>query len=146
MADSSYRLARPACSAEWDTYHRIRQDALLESRIYAMEHPDEEDEPHHYPLLLWRDNEAIGTIRIDVLGGSAAALRLIAIDPKWQGRGHGAALLTEAERFARDLGCARAVVYSTTEAIGYYEAGGFTEDDSAECEIGGIAQMVKTLG
>ncbi len=141
-----YRLSRPSCRAEWDVYHRIRQDVLLESRKYAMEHPDEEDEPHHYPLLLWRDNDPIGTIRIDKLDDTAAALRLVAIDPVLQGQGHGRALLTEAERFARDLGCAKAVVYSTTEAIGYYEAGGFTEDDWAECEIAGVAQMVKPLG
>jgi N-acetylglutamate synthase-like GNAT family acetyltransferase len=141
-----YRLARPACREDWDVYHRIRQDVLLESQKYALEHPDEEDEPGHYPLLLWLDDRAIGTIRIDKLDADAAALRLIAIDPVLQGQGHGGALLREAERFACSLGCSKAVVYSTTEAIGYYEACGFNEDEWAECEIAGVAQMVKVLG
>ena len=144
MAD--YRLAPPCCRADWDEYHRIRQEVLLESRKYAMEHPDEEDEPGHHPLLFWKDGRPIGTIRIDLLDSGAAALRLVAIDPALQGQGHGGALLAEAERFARGLGCGKAVVFSTTEAIGYYEAGGFTEDEWAECEIAGIAQMVKALG
>lgn len=140
-----YRLARPTCRAEWDVYHRIRQDVLLESRKYAIKQPDEEDEPHHYPLLLWHGDQAIGTVRIDKLDEQAAALRLVAIDPKCQGQGHGAALLRQAECFVRDLGCAKAVVYSSTEAIGYYEAGGFTEDEWADREIAGIAQLVKPL-
>ena len=143
---ATYRLAPPSCRADWDVYHRIRQEVLLESLKYAMEQPDEEDEPGHHPLLFWKDDQPIGTIRIDELDGGAAALRLVAIDPALQGQGHGAALLTEAERFARDLGCGKAVVYSTTEAIGYYEAGGFFEDEWAGCEIAGIAQMVKPLG
>ena len=140
-----YRLAPPSCRADWDVYHRIRQDVLLESRKYAMEHPDEEDEPGHHPLLLWWDDRPIGTIRIDKLDARAAALRLVAIDPAFQGQGHGGALLADAERFARRLGCEKAVVYSTTEAIGYYEAGGFIEDEWADHEIAGVAQMVKPL-
>ena len=142
---AEYRLAPPCCRADWDEYHRIRQEVLLESLKYAMEHPDEDDQPGHHPLLLWKDDRPIGTIRIDQLDGGAAALRLVAIDPAFQGQGHGGALLAEAERFARALGCGKAVVYSTTEAIGYYEAGGFTEDEWAKCEIAGIAQMVKAL-
>ena len=140
-----YRLARPSCRAEWDVYHRIRQDVLLESRKYDMEHPDEEEEPLHYPLLLWCGEEAIGTIRIDLLDPSTAAFRLVAIDPKCQGQGHGGKLLIAAEAFAAEKGCSRAVVFSTTEAIGYYEAGGFTEDEWSDCEIAGVAQMVKNL-
>ena len=98
-----YRLARPSCRAEWDVYHRIRQDVLLESRKYDMEHPDEEEEPLHYPLLLWCGEEAIGTIRIDLLDPSTAAFRLVAIDPKCQGQGHGGKLLIAAEAFAAEL-------------------------------------------
>ena len=143
---TAYRLTPPGCRADWDEYHRIRQEVLLESLKYAMEQPDEDNEPGHHPLLLWIGDRPIGTIRIDVLDGGAAALRLLAIDPAFQGLGHGGALLAEAERFARRLGCGKAVVYSTTEAIGYYEAGGFTENEWVESEIAGIAQMVKALG
>ena len=71
----SCRLAPPCCRADWDEYHRIRQEVLLESLKYAMEHPDEEGEPGHHPLLFWKDDQPIGTIRIDELDGGAAALR-----------------------------------------------------------------------
>jgi GNAT superfamily N-acetyltransferase len=141
----SYRLSPPCCADDWDAYHRIRQEVMLESKKYALEHPDEETLPGHHPLLLWKDDRPIGTIRIDELDGGCAALRLVAIDPALQGQGHGGKLLQEAERFVRQLGCGRAVVFSTTEAIGYYEAGGFTEDEWADQEIAGIAQMVKEL-
>ena len=59
---ATYRLAPPSCRADWDVYHRIRQEVLLESLKYAMEQPDEEDEPGHHPLLFWKDDQPIGTI------------------------------------------------------------------------------------
>jgi GNAT superfamily N-acetyltransferase len=140
-----YRLRRPACADEWEVYHRIRRDVLLESQKYALEHADE-TAPDHHPLLLWLEDRPIGSIRIDRVDAMNAALRLVAIDPGWQSQGHGRALLQLAEEFAREQGCAKAVVYATPDAAAFYGKAGYVEDDWDEAYVSGIVQMLKPLG
>jgi N-acetylglutamate synthase-like GNAT family acetyltransferase len=142
-----YGLRRPASAAEWASYHEIRRDVLLESREFALEQPDEDEalDSRHHPLLLWLDNRPIGTIHIDSLDGGFAALRLVAIDPNCQGRGHGLQLLTAAERFAREIGCRTAVVYATPDTAGFYSRAGYAEEFWDDHCVAGIVQMVKPL-
>lgn len=137
-----YRLRRPATDAEWAAYHGIRKSVAFED-----DEPDLQEElaPGRYPLLLWSGAEPVGTIRIDSLDGHAAAFRLVAVDPHAQGQGHGRALLKEAEAFAREIGCRKAVVYATPEAAGYYASAGYAEDPFDDQYFGGIVQMAKAL-
>ena len=96
-------------------------------------------------MLLWLEDQPIGAIQVEDLRNAAAALRLVAIDPAWQARGHGRALLDRAEKYARDLGCRKAVVYATPEAAGFYANAGYDEENWDETSVGGIVQMLKNL-
>lgn len=138
-----YRLSRPASAEEWAAYHAIRRRVAFE----AGEEIEDAEElaQDHFPLLLTRDAYPVGTIRVDSLANGDAALRLVAIDPAHQGEGHGRILLREAEGFARDIGCRRAVVYATPEAAGFYAAAGYIEDEFDDNYFGGIVQMAKPL-
>ncbi len=140
--DGTYRLRRPATAEEWDAYHAIRRSVAFEDDA---ETDVDEQAPGHYPLLLWCGRRPVGTIRIDALDGGAAAFRLVAVDPREQGRGHGRILLREAEAFARDIGCRKAVVYATPEAAGFYDSAGYAEDPFDDQYFGGIVQMTKPL-
>ena len=139
-----YRLLPPASPDEWETYHRIRRDVLLEARKYALENPDELA-PGNHPLLLWLGDRAIGTIRVDVLAGERAGLRLVAIDPACHRQGHGRVLLKLAEAFAREAGCTRTVVYSTQDAERFYAKAGYAEEEWDDTYIAGIVQMAKRI-
>ena len=143
----SCRLQAPATAAEWDAYYTIREDVFLEAREAGLRRSDEDEDqrPGHFPLLLWHDNEPVGTIRVDLLDGGRAALRLVAVHPSCQARGHGARLLQLAEAFARALGCGSSVVYSTLEAAGFYARAGYVDDPWDDGCIGGIVQMSKPL-
>ena len=114
----TFCLRPPETPAEWEAYHRIRQDVLLEARKYAMEHPDD-NAPGHYPMLLWLADQPVGSIRIDIDTAGRAGLRLVAVHPDLQQRGCGRALLRLAEEFARAHGCTRTVLYSTLDAVGF---------------------------
>jgi GNAT superfamily N-acetyltransferase len=142
--NASYRLSRPASTEEWAAYHGIRRRVAFEAGD-AIEDDPEECAEGHFPLLLKLGAAPIGTIRIDSLSNGDAALRLVAIDPAHQGEGHGRVLLREAEGFARDIGCRRAVVYATPEAAGFYAAAGYAEDEFDDNYFGGIVQMAKPL-
>ena len=143
-AHEHYRLSKPNSAEEWQAYHAIRRRVAFEAGESLDEDPDELAQGH-FPLLLRFGVAPIGTIRIDSLNNGDAALRLVAIDPPHQGAGHGRVLLREAEGFARDIGCRRAVVYATPEAAGFYAAAGYTEDEFDDNYFGGIVQMAKPL-
>jgi GNAT superfamily N-acetyltransferase len=140
----TYRLSRPGSAEEWAAYHGIRRRVAFEAGDGMPDDP-EERAPDHFPLLLKLGAAPIGTIRVDSLTNGDAALRLVAIDPAWQGGGHGRILLREAEGFARDIGCRRAVVYATPEAAGFYAAAGYAEDEFDDNYFGGVVQMAKPL-
>ena len=135
----SYRLDHPRCAQDWRAYHGIRR------KVFNLPRSDETPSPDCHPLLLWLEDIPIGAIQIDELRNDAAALRLVAIDPHWQGGGHGRVMLQRAERFVRGLGCKKAVVYATPEAAGFYAQVGYDEEDWDEIYVGGIVQMLKTL-
>jgi GNAT superfamily N-acetyltransferase len=139
-----YCLRPPASPDDWEVYHRIRRDVLLEAQKYALENADD-IAPGHYALLLFQDDEAIGSIRIDITKSGEAGLRLVAIHPNLQGRGCGRVLLRLAEDFARSRGCSRTVLYSTPEAVGFYSKAGYAEEDWDDIYISGIVQMAKPL-
>jgi GNAT superfamily N-acetyltransferase len=136
---ATYRLDQPRCARDWQAYHGIRR------KVFNLPRPDEANSPDCHPLLLWLEDKPIGAIQVDDLRNAAAALRLVAIDPAWQGGGHGRVMLERAERFVRDLGCKKAVVYATPEAAGFYAQAGYDEEDWDEVCMGGIVQMLKKL-
>jgi GNAT superfamily N-acetyltransferase len=137
--ESSYRLESPRCDLDWQAYHGIRR------KVFHLPRPDEPISPDCHPLVLFLENQPIGAIQVDDLRNAAAALRLVAIDPAFQGGGHGRAMLERAEQFARDLGCSKAVVYATPEAAGFYQTAGYDEEDWDAICMAGIVQMLKKL-
>jgi [ribosomal protein S18]-alanine N-acetyltransferase len=142
-AAGTYRLTRPTCEKDWCAYHEIRRSVHFEDAASG----DEEEDltPGNYPLLLWLNGDPVGAIRVDSLAGGGAAFRLVAIHPNCQGRGHGRVLLREAEAFARDIGCQKAVIYSTIEAAGFYATVGYAEDEWDDQYFGGVVMMTKPL-
>jgi GNAT superfamily N-acetyltransferase len=70
------------------------------------------------------EGEPVGVVRIDI-DDRVAGLRRVAICTDAQGRGHGRALLTLAQRFARDAGCTRLVSFVAPEAVAFYQTFGF---------------------
>jgi GNAT superfamily N-acetyltransferase len=139
-----YCLRAPASPDDWEAYHRIHRDVLLESMKYAIEHADDQA-PGHYALLLCQHDRPIGTIRVDIDANGRAGLRLVAIDPASQSKGCGRALLQLAESFAREHGCTKAVLYATPDAVGFYTKAGYSEEDWDDVYISGIVQMAKPL-
>jgi GNAT superfamily N-acetyltransferase len=142
--ETPYRLSRPALRGEWEAFREIRRRVDFEAPDADEGHADDLA-PGCYPLLLCHHGKPVGAIRIDSLDGGGAAFRLVAVHPECQGKGHGRALLREAEAFARDIGCRKAVVYSTVEAAGFYASAGYAEDVWDEEYFGGVVMMTKAL-
>ena len=130
-----YRLHPVRSSREWAAYHAIRRDAifrtLLPDQAYD-EHDPDEFAPDHFPHLLLRDGEVLGTVRIDLIGKSAAGFRLIGIRPDVQRQGHGRALLKLAEEAARALGKTEIVINAHPSSLDFYLANGYRGGEWAD--------------
>jgi ribosomal protein S18 acetylase RimI-like enzyme len=83
-------------------------------------------------LVAERREALIGTVMAGY-EGHRGWINYLAVDPAVRRRGIGRALLAEAERLLRDLGCPKInlqIRRDNLEAIAFYERIGFTEDQS----------------
>jgi len=123
-----YELRTPSTSEEWQAYHDIRRKVLFENRgqfgVYDQNHPDEHRDGNH-PLLLIRNGEPIGVIRVDI-SGTQAIFRRVAIREDFQRLGHGRVLLALAESFAQSKGCNHISSEVAHDAVGFYQRCGYT--------------------
>lgn len=121
-----YKFQKPNNPEEWNTYHDLRQKILFENRndyYYDRNHPDEHLK-NNYPFILYLDNKPFGVIRID-LKRDFAILRRTAIDENEQGKGHGKVMIEYSEKFIKKHKIKRAIVYSSKDAVGFYEKCGY---------------------
>lgn len=70
-----------------------------------------------------KDAKAGGAVRAMMLG------RIVVL-PEYRKKGLGRLVVTEAEKWARELGCDKAVLDSRDVAVGFYEKLGYTADHS----------------
>ena len=133
-----YKLVSPVNEEDWKTYHSIRRRVLFEARgrfgLYRDDHPDERA-PRNFPKILNWNNQPIATVRIDLLPSNQAILRMVAVEPNQQRKGHGRVLLELAEEFARDAGMTELLTHAANDAVGFYEAFGFSEETWDEDEV-----------
>jgi len=146
-----YQLIDVKRPVDWEDYHDIRRKVLFEARgnfSYDAHHPDEFN-PRNQPLLLKLNEVAIGTVRLDQLYEDIAAIRLVAIRPEHQRRGHGRVLAAMVEERARAQKVTTLLVNAAREAVGYYESLGYEPYAFDPSELTGIAsecvQMRKQL-
>jgi GNAT superfamily N-acetyltransferase len=129
--EGAHKLRAPRNEEEWRAYHEIRRRVLFEKRgeigVYDDKHPDE-FQPLNHPLILFYEAAPIGVIRVDVRD-QVAWLRRVAVREDKQRRGHGRAMLSLAEDFARDHGCHEVRSNVAVDAVRFYEHCGYVHDD-----------------
>ena len=144
--ESAHHLRAPHNEEEWRAYHEIRRRVLFEKRgeigVYDDKHPDE-FQAMNYPLILFYEDAPVGVIRVDVRG-QVAWLRRVAVREDKQRRGHGQAMLSLAEEFARDNGCHDVRSNVAADAVPFYEHCGYGHDVATVGNRDGIP-MCKSL-
>ena len=116
-----------------DRLHAIRRSEIFDRYHppatewwvpYDPDHPDDRD-PRHRALVQMLDGEVVGTCRVDALHGDRAALRLVAVDPRWRGQGLGAELVEAAEEVALGLGAELLCLNAQPSVTAFYGRLGF---------------------
>lgn len=148
----TYRLHELATPADWEAMHAIRERVLFTQErhpgiVYNRAH-EHDTNPAHIKFILLLDDEPIGTTRLDPRN-DGGIVRLVAIVPEHQRRGHGSAMEGLVVDFARGRGMRRLWVNAAADAVGFYEKRGWTRLVWDEAELVGLGascvQMTKPL-
>lgn len=147
----SYKLVEVQSAEEWKDYHFLRRTVLWEAKgrnNYNEHHPDEGLKTNH-PLLLKLRGRPIGTVRLDEVGHRSGVVRLVCIAQNVQRAGHGRALSSLTEEYARRFGIATLLVNAAPDAVVFYEKMGWKREMWDESELRGLAadciQMTKRI-
>jgi predicted GNAT family N-acyltransferase len=103
----------------------LRHEVFVEEQGVPPELEIDEHDKDALHLVALENGRMIGTCRVLKAGDQAKFGRLVVALPA-RGRGIGNALLGEAERRARALGCEQMVLTAQTSAVGLYERAGYT--------------------
>lgn len=114
-------------------------DFMLAERYTAERVRDQLDDPDHAWRLAWRGDKMAGFAHAHI-EASACKLDKLYIQPKYQRRGIGGALLNDIKTFAQDRAATRLslqVNRGNTAAIAAYQKYGFITREARVFEIGG---------
>jgi ElaA protein len=110
--------------SEVDEALELRRRVYVDEQGVTLEADRDGLDPEALHLVAIDGDRIVGTCRL-VFEGSLARLGRMAVEGEMRGRGIGAAILSAAEREARDGGAARIRLHSQTAARSLYERGGF---------------------
>jgi predicted GNAT family N-acyltransferase len=117
------REARDA--AEREALLALRHEVFVDEQGVPLELEIDEHDERAVHIVAFEDGELVGTCRVLQAGAQAKFGRLV-VARAARGRGIGAALLAEAERRARAMGCDEMVLAAQTSAMGLYERAGYS--------------------
>ena len=130
MTQTKHKLVFVSTDAQWEAYHSIRKQVLVDERglirgQYMDDHPDDR-KPNHFPVLLSLNNEYIGAMRIDIHGNDKlGVMRTVAIVKGMRGKGQGKKMLQLAEDYCLKKECNTTTVVSADDAIEFYQKCGY---------------------
>lgn len=125
-----YEIMR--ASEEWQragAYSVRIQGMNREHHISLREEFDEHDGDGTKYIVLLDDGYPVATCRFYEMSGDTVKLGRVVVLPEYRGQKLGAMMLTEAEKWVRELGYKVIEVDSRTVAVGFYEKLGFAAAD-----------------
>lgn len=109
---------------------RIRQEVFVEEQGFKDEFDD--DDPSSLSLVLYLDDEPLGTARIVKVDPETYKLGRVAVRKKYRGQKVGTYLIKFMEVKARTMGCRKLITDAQLDKMGFYESVGFKEDPNGE--------------
>ena len=92
---------------------------------------DSRDRPDTKYIVLLDDFFPVATCRLIPLEGAVAEIGRVVVLPEYRGKGLGARVVEEAEKWLSELGFKEVIVESRVVAVGFYEKLGYAVSDPA---------------
>lgn len=134
------RLMRCTHYAEWETYHRIREEQIFSplNITYDPNHPTIHA-VNHFHFVLYKGIQIVTVAHVEFFNDTEAALRSIATDEPYKKQGFGKSMMELLEQWIKNQGKQVVKMHSNLRAEGFYRKLGYTEmpfdDQSISQEI-----------
>ena len=127
-----YKVMRATETWQQAGAYYVRIQAMAKQyHITLREEFDEHDTPDTKYIVILDGDFPVATCRLyELPEAPARMLGRIVVLPEYRKQGLGRLVVTEAEKWARELGCKKAVLDSRDVAVGFYEKLGYTADHS----------------
>lgn len=121
----------------------IRKEAFVEGQSIPLNQEFDEvyGESYHY-VLLYEEEQGIGTARINLTNSGYGKIERVAVIPTYQGKGWGRKVIEAAEEWIKEAGYTKAVITSQLKAASFYEKIGYIIQPDSQTE--GVIQTVYT--
>lgn len=122
------RFLRCTHYEEWEAYHRIRKEQLFDPRnvVYDRTHPSlTAVEYFHFVLL--RGTRVVAVAMVEFLNETEAAIRSLATDESYKGKGYARAIMELLEKWIKQKGKAIIKLHSRIGVEGFYYKLGYSE-------------------
>lgn len=133
-------------SNEYEEMVKLRISALLEPIGVSASYIDKEKEKNDCMIGAFKENKLVGCCVLTRIDAAVIQLRQMAVDPAWQGKGIGSAIINFAEKTARLKGFLTLRMHARNPVIEFYKKCGYEISGDEFYEVG-IAhhQMQKKL-
>lgn len=122
----------------------VRTDAMVNGFNIPLQGEFDADTPGSQYILVLDGVHPVGTCRLHFLPEEQIAkIERVAVIESYRGKGVGRLAITAAEEWIREEGYKKIVITSRDEAVGFYQALGYTADFS-RTEYGGVFTIVYT--
>ena len=145
---SKVSIVIPHTDQSFERYYALRWKVLRKPfrRPRGSEY-DEYDQVGEHRMLVNEAGDAIGVGRIHFNSPEEAQIRFMAIDPDYQGFGHGVTLIYALESRALEMGAQRVIINCRSNTLGFYQRCGYELKEEANTDKNPKAehQLVKQL-
>ena len=145
-----WKIIQPQHPIHWEQLMKLRFKVLREpwNQPEGSERSDDDNESKH-SAILDDTNTIIATARINRISEKQAQIRFMAIEPSWQGKGLGQAILRFTEGLGRRnyRGIEQYVLHAREHAVTFYEKNGYQVVEPSYLLFGSIQHylMIKPV-
>ena len=114
---------------EWKTYHRIRKERIFDPNdvVYDPAHPSIADENNRH-FILYHGMQIVAVAHVEFLGsGGVMALRSLATEQVYEGRGYASYLLARLEEYAKFHDYGTLKTHARPTAVPFYRKHGYVD-------------------
>jgi N-acetylglutamate synthase-like GNAT family acetyltransferase len=133
-------------STEYEQMIQLRISALLMPIGVSADYIQKENESQDILIGAFESETLVGCCNLTPVDNKVIQLRQMIVEPAWQGKNIGAAIVAFAEKTAKERGFTTLIMHARNPAIGFYTKAGYKIVGTEFYEVGiGHHKMEKQL-
>lgn len=120
------QIRSPQTRAEWDAYYLLRWRQLRAPWGQPQGSERDDDEQHASHLIALVEKQVVACGRLQTVDSGSGQIRYMAVEPSYQKRGLGTAILLALENKALEMGMTEVYLNARDSCLAFYSKAGYT--------------------